>query len=181
MPSLNRIELQVGQRIVVSENINQIMLAFKATAKLDNFESNTFMFLLGPDDKVRNEGDLIFFNNDSTISNSIVLTSEEKNYEKININLAKLSNNIEKVAFVYSVVSENGVKLNFSMASELMFLIDIGDNEYVMKINNIDRTSKSIYLFELYKYKNIWKVRVVGLPTNKDIDKICQEYGVDIA
>lgn len=179
--SYQQIELQVGQRIVVSDNISHIQLSTKAQGKLDNFESDSFIFLLDENNKVRNEGDLIYFNNDSTISNSIVLKNMGNLTEKIDVNLNKISNSADKISFIYSVVSNNGAKLNFSMATELQFSLLVGENKYLFKINNIDRTSKSIYLFELYKHKNNWKIRVIGLPTNKDINSICNEYGLDIA
>lgn len=179
--SHQQIELQVGQRIVISDNISHIQLSTMAQGKLDNFESDSFIFLLDENNKVRNEGDLIYFNNDSTISNSIVLKNTGNLTEKIDVNLNKISSSADKVSFIYAVVSNNGAKLNFSMATELQFSLLVGENKYVFKINNIDRTSKSINLFELYKHKNNWKIRVIGLPTNKDIDSICKEYGLDIA
>ena len=179
--SYQEIELQVGQRIVISEDISRIQLTTKAKGKLDNFESDSFIFLLDENNKVKNDGDLIYFNNDSTISNSIVLKNMGSLTERIDVNLNKISNSAEKVSFIYSVVSNDGVKLNFSMATELQFTLFVGENKYTFKINNIDRTSKSIYLFELYKHKNNWKIRVIGLPTNKDINAICNEYGLDIA
>ena len=173
------IPLQIGQRVSIPKGIDSLIINTSLECKVDNIEPNMFIFMLGDNGNILSENDFVFYNNTSNLNGSIKLISNYDKSENIYINMARLDVDLNKISFVYTVSTLDNKTMNMSMLKQLSFAIKVGNSEYVYEVSNAGK-SKSIYLFELYRYKNEWRIKIVGLPVSDTIEKICKNYGIQV-
>lgn len=155
-----------------------------------DFDLDTACFMCGVNGKCLKETDFIFYNNLCSSDGSVQHTGDDRtggnsefgDDEQIIINLDKVPDNIEKLAFTATIFKADIRNQNFGQV----------DNAYI-RVVNAD-TDKEILRYELgedfsvetalvvgeiYRYKNEWKFNAVGSGFKGGLKAICANFGID--
>ena len=173
-----QVDLQIGQRIIISDETRTMSLKSNVVCKVDNLDPHLYVLLLDNDDRLLSSRDVIYFKNSYSLNNSFNIMAEGKN-ENINILLGRLGNELSKAVFMYGIANQPEAAFNMTMVKSLSFTFTIGKTDYKYTFENLEK-SKSIHLFELYRYKNEWRIKVLGVPNSNSIAKVCKGYGANI-
>ena len=175
---ITRSPVTIGQRIVIPPEITELSVKSTYAYKIGGVTVNACIFLLNPEGKVISDNDLVFFNNDRSLNNSVKLVSQdEKGVETVSVNLNRVHSDIDRIRFTYVSISEDDRKVNLSMVKTVSLEIALGDNVYTYEFDALGR-EKSIIAFDLYKFKNSWKINLLARLSTQDLGGLCEELGV---
>ena len=190
------ISLSKGGNISLSKEdpgLNTLMVGLgwdpRATDGGD-FDLDASAFMLTASEKVRGEGDFVFFNQTRSADGSVVHTGDNRtgggdgDDEAIEISLAKVPADIQKVAFSVTIYDADNRKQNFGMVR----------NAYIRCVNK--DTGKEIARFDLSEDASIetamifgevyrdnaggWKFRAVGQGFKGGLGPLAKNYGVNV-
>ena len=96
------------------------------------------------------------------------------------IDLKKAKPHVEKIAVACSLSGGALPKKRCfgEVRSPMVTLKDSKGNGYTYKIDGL-KEEKSVVFLEIYRYKSEWKVSVVGMGYSREIDFLCELYGVN--
>ncbi len=172
------ISLQKGQRIGLKENDSELRIVVEHQV-VGNVSVDPYLFLVDERDKVKTDNDLIFFGNNTTPNQSIEVFELEGNKTETSIKINKVESWINKIIFVFSIYQSSKKKVDFSRVKWTKIRICSDVSTYEIYIDDI-KDGQSMIPFEIYKYKGLWKLRVVSSELHSDIEKICETYGVNV-
>lgn len=153
----------------------------------DSFDLDASMFILGANDKVRNESDFIFYNNKDSADGSIHhhgdnLTGDgDGDDEVIDVNLEQLPIEVQKIAVVVSIHKAEERHQNFGQVNHAFMRIVNGDDN--VEISRYDltedaSTATSMIFGEIYRHDGNWKFRAVGSTKTGGLKAIAEGYGI---
>lgn len=151
------------------------------------FDLDASVFILGADGKVRSGKDFIFYNNptgEGVIHNGDNRTGVgDGDDEQILINLAELSPEVEKIAFVVTIDKAEERHQNFGLVENAFFhIIDQNTGTELIRYDLTEDYSieTALVVAELYKNKGEWKINAIGLGFTGGLAALCRNYGIDI-
>ena len=155
-----------------------------------DFDLDAAAFMLAGTGKVSRTEDFVFYGNLSHPSGSVVHQGDnltgvgDGDDEQIKIDLSKVPDNIEKIAFTVTIYEAEQRRQNFGQVSNSF--IRIVDETTNMELIRYDlgedfSIETAIVAGELYKYNGEWKFNAVGSGFQGGLAALCGHYGIEVA
>jgi tellurium resistance protein TerD len=152
------------------------------------FDLDGSAFLLRADGKVRNDDDLIFYNNLVSGDGSVEHSGDNRtgagagDDERLVIDLARVPAEIDKIAVAVTIHEAEGRRQNFGMVAHAFIrcLNGIDEREIARFDLSEDSSSETAMIFgELYRSGSEWKFRAVGQGYKGGLAPLARSFGVD--
>lgn len=191
------VNLVKGERVDLTKgkNLKEISFAlgwdpakYSGTA---DFDLDASAFLLNAAGQCVGEGDFIFYNNLKHVSGAVVHSGDNltgagvsgTDKEMINVSLAKIPTNIEKVAFVVSIFDYDKRNQNFGMVQKAF--IRVMDKETGTELLRYDLTESystetAVIFGEMYRNAGEWKFTAIGTGLKGGLRELVQSYGLKL-
>lgn len=155
-----------------------------------DFDLDAAVFMLGENGKCPTEKEFIFYGNLSHTSGAVNhmgdnLTGEgDGDDEQIKIDLSKIPENIEKIAFTVTIYDAETRQQNFGQVSNafIHLLDETNDIELIRYDLGEDFSIETaVVLGELYKHNGEWKFNAIGSGFQGGLATLCEHYGIEVA
>ena len=153
-----------------------------------DFDLDVSAFLCGSNGKCPNDKDFIFYGNLVHPSEAVKhmgdnLTGEgEGDDEQIQIDLVKIPDNIEKIAFTVTIYEAEQRRQNFGQVNNAFIRIynEVTGEEMLRYDLGEDFSIETAAVFgELYKNGSEWKFNAIGSGYQGGLAALCASFGVD--
>ncbi len=150
-----------------------------------NFDLDASIFMLGENEKIRSEKDIIYFGNLKSKDGSVIHTGDnltgegDGDDEQLKVDLAKVPSDIHKLVVTVSIYDAKKKKQNFGMISNSF--VRIVDEKSSKEITRYDLGSEfgeecSVIFGEIYRKNGEWKFRAVGQGIKDEIRELVNSY-----
>lgn len=155
-----------------------------------DFDLDASAFMLAAGDKVPSGDSFIFFNNKTSPDGSVVhqgdnLTGEgEGDDEVVEVELGKISGDIQKVAFTVTIYEAESRSQNFGMVSNAFIRVvnkDSGEELTRYDLGEDFSLETAVVFGELYRHNDEWKFRAVGQGFAGGLAAMANTYGVNVS
>ena len=155
-----------------------------------DFDLDAAAFMLGSNGKCLTEKEFVFYGNLEHPSGSIKhmgdnLTGEgEGDDEQIEVNLADIPSNIDKIAFTVTIYDAEVRKQNFGQVSNAYIrLVNVDTNEEIIRYDLGEDFSieTAVVVGEIYRHNGEWKFNAIGSGFQGGLAALCGHYGIDVA
>ncbi len=155
-----------------------------------SFDLDTAAFLLSENDKVRQQGDFVFYGNLSHESGAVVhqgdnLTGEgDGDDEQIMIDLSKVPADVQKIAFTATIYEAEERRQNFGQVSNAYIrVIDSVNKKELIRYDLGEDFSieTAVVVGELYRNGSEWKFNAIGSGFEGGLAALCGNYGIAVA
>jgi tellurium resistance protein TerD len=155
-----------------------------------DFDLDASAIAVNTQGKVYSDAHFVFFNNKQTPDSTIVHTGDNRtgegagDDEAINVNLAGLPADIDKIVFPVSIYDADNRGQTFGQVS----------NAYIRVVNQFDQselarydlsedasTETAMVFGEVYRYGGEWKFRAVGQGYVSGLRGIALDFGVNVS
>ncbi len=166
-------QLTAGANIPLPSSIVRLIIQHQSNA---NVEVDVTAYILSANNKVRGDADMIFYGQTQTSNRSIILTAT-KNNTQLDIDTNKLDFDIQKIAIC--------ITLNDSNRLENLQTLDLNahTNEKIFAQGQTickNRQEAALILAEVYRHKDMWKLRYVEQGFNGGLHPLAEYFGVEI-
>lgn len=153
----------------------------------DDFDLDASAFLLDKNGKVTTDKDFVFFNNLVHPSGAVkhmgdnLTGSGDGDDEQIIVELAKIPENIEKIAFTVTIYEADSRMQNFGMVSNAYIRMsneETGEEMIRYDLGEDYSTETSMVLGELYRHNGEWKFNAIGAGYAGGLTALCNGYGL---
>lgn len=151
-----------------------------------NVDCDASVILLGANDKLQNNNDVVYFGNLKSKDGSIIhsgdnLTGDgDGDDEQVSIELNKVPSHVEKLVFVVNIYDAVKRKQHFGMIRNAFIrVVNPSNSQELIKYNLTDDYSgkTSLIVGELYRHGNEWKFAAVGTGTNASgLSEVVRSY-----
>lgn len=191
------INLSKGQKVDLTKGnpgLNNIMVglgwdvnAFDSGAA---FDLDASAFMLGENGKCVTEKEFVFYGNLTHTSESVKhmgdnLTGEgEGDDEQVQIDLARVPANIQKIAFAVTIYDADARRQNFGQVSNAFIrIVDETNNTELIRYDLGEDFSieTAVVVGELYRHNGGWKFNAIGSGFQGGLAALCGHYGIDVA
>ena len=154
-----------------------------------DFDLDAAAFLLGESGKVTSSGDFVFYGNLKHSSGAVEhlgdnLTGEGAgDDEQIRIDLTKVPDNIQRIAFTVTIYEAESRRQNFGMVNNAFIRIfDEANGQEMLRYDlGEDFSIETAAVFgEVYKNNGEWKFNAIGSGYQGGLAALCANYGVDV-
>lgn len=153
------------------------------------FDLDASAFMLGATGKCPTEKEFIFYGNLKHTSESLVhmgdnLTGEgDGDDEQIQVDLTKVPDNIEKIAFTVTIYDAESRRQNFGQVSNAF--IRLVNEETGAEIIRYDlgedfSIETAVVVGELYRHNGEWKFNAIGSGFQGGLAALCGHYGIEV-
>ncbi|WP_127530859.1 TerD family protein [Paenibacillus kobensis] len=152
-----------------------------------DFDLDVSVFLANAAGKVENESNLIYFNNRQNENGSVVHTGDnrtgagEGDDEQINIDLANVPANVEKIAFTITIYEAVERSQNFGQVSRayVRILDENSGNELIrFDLGEDFSIETGVVVGELYRHSGEWKFSAIGSGYKDGLAGLVRDYGL---
>nr|WP_257788829.1 VWA domain-containing protein [Pantoea alhagi] len=164
-------ELAPGQNTAIHANNIEVKLTY---IQRNDFHSDidASAFLLGVNEKVSGDLDMIFFNQPQNANKSVVM--EARPGEAVfRINLAGVPATVNKIAVTVVIDGKD----TLDGLQELKLMCD----GHTFPIQIAGRTEKALIVGHIYRHNGMWKLRAVGQGFNGGLHPLALHFGVDVS
>jgi len=191
------ISLSKGQKVDLTKGnpgLKKIMVvlgldvnAFDSGA---DFDLDAAAFMVGANGKCPTEKEFVFYGNLTHPSESVKhmgdnLTGEgEGDDEQIEIELAKVPANVEKIAFTVTIYDADVRRQNFGQVSNAFIrIVDETTNTELIRYDLGEDFSieTAVVVGELYRHNGEWKFNAIGSGFQGGLAALCGHYGIEVA
>ncbi|MBA4115366.1 MAG: TerD family protein [Rubrobacter sp.] len=153
------------------------------------FDLDASMFMVKADEKVRNDGDFIFYNNKKSADGSVEhlgdnTTGEgEGDDEQIKVKLDGVPQDVAKLSVGVTIHDAETRSQNFGMVSNAFIRVVNGsDNSEIARYDlSEDASTETAMLFgEVYRKDNEWKFKAIGQGFAGGLGPMARNYGVSV-
>lgn len=153
------------------------------------FDLDASLFMITSNGKVRDDRDLIYYNNQDSTCKSIHHTGDNRtgdgdgDDEVINVYLDKVPNVIERLVVTVTIHDADARNQNFGQVTEAF--IRITNLESDIEICRFDlsedySTETAMIFGEIYRKNNEWKFRAVGQGYSGGLYEMCMKHGIRV-
>ena len=155
-----------------------------------DFDLDAAAFMLGSNGKCPTEKEFVFYGNLEHPSGSIKhmgdnLTGEgEGDDEQIEVNLADIPSNIDKIAFTVTIYDAEVRRQNFGQVSNAYIrLVNVDTNEEIIRYDlGEDFSIETAFVVgEIYRHNGEWKFNAIGSGFQGGLAALCGHYGIEVA
>lgn len=174
-PNLPPLDMKRGQRVGLSQYLgDKFTVRFSANTPR-GMEIDPYVFLLQIGDRAVGDEGLIFFGNESSANGEARYFSDDG---RVEIDLSKISPQIQKIALAYSIY-DGGAAKNFRSVGLPKVSLESVDERVTFTMDELsDETT--IVAMEFYLYKGEWKISAVGAGFKDGLAKLCNRYGIEV-
>lgn len=192
------ISLSKGQKISLSKedpSLKKIIVGLgwdtnKYSGGYD-FDLDASCFELSANDKITKDSDFIYYGNLDSTDGAIHHTgddttggnSNEGDDEQIIVDLTKVPDNIQKIAFTATIYAANKRNQNFGQVSNAYVrLVNENTGNEVIRYNLGEDFSieTAIVICEVYRHNGEWKFNAVGAGFSGGLAALCHNYGLEV-
>ena len=189
------VSLKKGGNVSLSKEapgVEKIMVGLgwdeRATDGAD-FDLDASCFMLNSLGKVRNDQDFIFYNNLLSNDGAVQHTGDnrtgdsEGDDEVINVDLAKIAPNVERLAFTVTIYEADERRQNFGQVSNAYIrIVDLKSGKEIARFDlSEDACTNTAMIFgELYRRDGEWRFRAVGQGFDGGLGPLAKSYGVNV-
>ena len=113
------------------------------------------------------------------------LTGEgEGDDEQIEVNLADIPSNIDKIAFTVTIYDAEVRRQNFGQVSNAYIrLVNVDTNEEIIRYDLGEDFSieTAVVVGEIYRHNGEWKFNAIGSGFQGGLAALCGHYGIEVA
>jgi tellurium resistance protein TerD len=153
------------------------------------FDLDAQAIMVGADGKVPNDGYFVFFNQLKSPEGSVEHTGDNRtgegdgDDEAINVNLATIPTEIEKVVFTVAIYDADTRKQSFGQVRNAFIRVvnAEGSTEVARYDLTEDASTETAMVFgELYRNGSDWKFRAVGQGYASGLAGIARDFGINV-
>jgi tellurium resistance protein TerD len=153
------------------------------------FDLDGAVFLLNSQGKVRSDADFVFYNNLKSVDGSVVHSGDnttgagEGDDETINVDLSKVSADVDKIAVCVTIHDAETRKQNFGMVQKAYVrCVNAADNKEIARYDlSEDGSTESAMIFgEVYRAGTDWKFRAIGQGFKGGLGPLAKNFGVNV-
>lgn len=161
--------------IIKGQKINLSSLIFKLNVSDINKNDLTHsIFVVGKDRKLIQDEYMVFYGNESSPENAIVL----ENDDIYSVNLEKLPSHADRVAFTIHIPVGSPESSNLSSLSDVT--ISFGDESLSFNGSQLS-SEKALIVLEFYRYQDSWKAGATVQGFNGGLAKLVEYYGAEVS
>jgi tellurium resistance protein TerD len=173
-------------------NLTQVMVGLGWDARTTvgaDFDLDATALMCGADNKVLSDSHFVFYNNLRSPDGSVEHTGDNLtggsagDDEVINVDLAKLPPECDKVVFAVSIYEAEPRRQNFGQVRNAFIrIVNAADGSELTRYDLTEEySSETAMVFgELYRYSAEWKFRAVGQGYATGLRGIALDYGVHV-
>lgn len=183
-PALQNL-IQKGQKVNIGAagHLKAVRIAMGWNTTDPRCDIDLSAFLLNASGKVPGDDWFVFYGQTKSPDDSVSLNTNgsAEDREIADIDLVHLNPGIKKIVFVLTINEAFTYRLNFSMAENAYIRLldsDTGREIYSFLLTDYYANVTSMMLGELYLYNDTWKFNAIGNGVAKDLERLCQLYGV---
>ena len=190
------VSLSKGQKVDLTKNnpgLSKLLVGLGwDTNKYDggyDFDLDAAAFLLGPNGKVTNDGDFVFYNNLNHASGSVEHMGDnrtgagEGDDEQIRIDLSKVPDTISKIDFTVTIYEADERRQNFGQVSNAyIHILDEANNIELIRYDLGEDFSveTAVVVGEIYRNAGEWKFNAIGSGFKGGLRALGLNYGVNV-
>jgi len=154
-----------------------------------DFDLDASAFILKADGKVRGDSDFIFYNNLKSTDGAVQHQGDNKtgagegDDEVVNIELAKVPAEVDKVAFAVTIHEGETRRQSFGQVSNAFIrVVNKADGKELARYDlTEDGSTETALIFgELYRNGADWKFRAVGQGFKGGLGPLAKNFGVNV-
>lgn len=177
--------LMAGQKIAISSKLSSSQFLIEIDWNLDhvNIDLDATAFLLYANEQCKSDSDCIFYGQPDTATGSVSYSKLRTNKAQFKVNLAKLSFDVQKIAFALTIYQEDEQQYHFSEVSEIHIrLIDpiIGKELAHFEVGQDLTKETAIVIGEMYLHKSDWKFNPIGKGFFGGLQALCEGFGLEV-
>ncbi|MDO4632382.1 MAG: TerD family protein [Eubacteriales bacterium] len=155
-----------------------------------DFDLDASAFLCGATGKCPTEKEFVFYGNLEHTSGAVkhmgdnLTGAGEGDDEEIQIDLTKIPENIEKIAFTVTIYDAEGRRQNFGQVSNAYIrIVDESTGTELIRYDLGEDFSieTAVVVGELYKHNGNWKFNAIGSGFQGGLAALCGHYGIQVA
>jgi len=189
------VSLSKGGNVNLSKEapgLNKISVGLGWDARVTDgaaFDLDASGFLVKTDNKVRSDADFCFYNNKSVADGAVVHAGDNQtgdaigDDESINVELAKIPADIEKVVFAVTIHDAAARNQNFGQVSKAYIrIVNQENNTEIARFDlSEDASIETAMIFgEIYRNAADWKFKAVGQGFSGGLGPLAASFGVNI-
>ncbi len=187
------VHLKKGQKFAVTGQngaaVQRIRMGLGWTVLNVACDLDASAFMLDQNGRIVGDSWFVFYGQPVSPDGSVCHSGDSKGEgagddETIDIDLNRISPNVQRIAFVVTIDEALARGLNFSMVSDAYVrILDLSTNTEMARFSLTDYYSNvtSMVVGELYRYNGTWKFTSVGNGVQRDLAGLCEMYGVNVA
>lgn len=184
MPSFSK-PLKKGMKVPLfpQGNISPIKAGIGWRINDSRCDADVSAFVLGANEKVLSDDWFVFYSQPQSPDRSIVYNISDPVYERsFDIDLSRLSSDVQKIVFVVTIDEALKKALNFGMMSDVYLKITDRSGSELLSFCLTDYYSNvtSMMIGEIYKNKDQWKFNAIGNGIARDLEGLCNFYGIEV-
>jgi tellurium resistance protein TerD len=154
-----------------------------------DFDLDASALMLGSNGKILSDQHFVFFNNLTSPDGSVQHTGDnltgagEGDDEVVNVNLANVPPDCDKVVFAVSIYEAESRGQSFGQVRNAFIrVVNQADGREITRYDlSEDASTETAMVFgELYRNGNEWKFRAVGQGYSSGLRGIAQDFGVNV-
>ncbi len=155
-----------------------------------DFDLDAAAFMLGANGKCPTEKEFVFYGNLEHASGAVKhmgdnLTGEgEGDDEQIEVSLADIPSNVERIAFTVTIYDAEPRRQNFGQVSNSYIrIVDADTDSELIRYDLGEDFSieTAVVVGELYKHNGEWKFNAIGSGFQGGLAALCGHYGIEVA
>ena len=155
-----------------------------------DFDLDAAAFMLGANGKCPTGKEFVFYGNLEYASGAVKhmgdnLTGEgDGDDEQIEVSLAKIPSNVERIAFTVTIYDAEPRRQNFGQVSNSYIrIVDADTDSELIRYDLGEDFSieTAVVVGELYKHNGEWKFNAIGSGFQGGLAALCGHYGIEVA
>lgn len=174
-----------GQKVDITKgkNISDLIAVLEWETSNKQIEIDAAAFLLNESGHCKNETGFIFYGNPASIDGSVRVVASEGKRNEIQIDLKRISKEINKIAFTLTIHEGDKKALYFSEVSSAKLLIKnkvTGEKVYTFPFEQSLQKETAIVVGELYLHNGEWKLNAIGSGFYGGLPALCANFGIQV-
>lgn len=190
------VRLSKGQKVDLTKtnpNLKEIIVglgwASNPAVSSTNFDLDASAFLIGSNGKVKDENDLVFYNNPSGGQGSVKHSGDNKkgsgqgDDEQIRINLSAVPTYIERIAFAITINDAQKKRQSFGdINNSYVRILNASTNELLLnyELGQEFSIETAIVAAELYRHAGEWKFNAIASGFQGGLGALCHNFGLEV-
>ncbi|HZK83938.1 MAG TPA: TerD family protein [Desulfosporosinus sp.] len=190
------VRLSKGQKVDLTKsnpNLKEIIVglgwASNPASSSYNFDLDASAFLIGSNGKVKDENDLVFYNNPSGGQGSVKHSGDNKkgsgdgDDEQIRINLSAVPAYIERIAFTITINDAQMKRQSFGdIQNSYVRILNATTNEPLLnyELGQEFSVETAIVAAELYRHAGEWKFNAIASGFQGGLGALCHNFGLEV-
>jgi len=190
------VRLSKGQKVNLTKNhpnLKEILVglgwASNPSASRYNFDLDASAFLIGSNGKVKDDKDLVFYNNPSGGQGSVKHSGDNKqgsgagDDEQLHINLSAVPAYIERIAFTITINDAQKKRQSFGdIKNSYVRILNATTNELLLnyELGQEFSIETAIVAAELYRHAGEWKFNAIASGFQGGLGALCHNFGLEV-